>query len=168
MTNDLKPCPFCGGEDIETRDNAYWTGKSSAILSVTINHWCITEEGHPQNIIQIKGNNRQEAINKWNTRAISADERIKELEREVQHWKSNHACEVERARVLKDRTDMPLERVQAYEQISEMKEQLRRLKSFARDFAAIGKYTGGFISTCYFEKLSKDYQICDDADWLKD
>lgn len=34
---------------------------------------------------------------------------------EAAHWKNNHATEVRRARVLKERTDMPLERVQAYE-----------------------------------------------------
>ena len=29
------------------------------------------------------------------------------------HWKNNHATEVRRARILKERTDMPLERVHA-------------------------------------------------------
>ncbi len=40
---------------------------------------------------------------------------IVRLEAEVSHWKSNHVAEVRRARVLKERTDMPIERVQAYE-----------------------------------------------------
>lgn len=34
---------------------------------------------------------------------------------EIAHWKNNHATEVRRARILKERTDMPIERVQAYE-----------------------------------------------------
>lgn len=38
------------------------------------------------------------------------------LKAEVAHWKSNHATEVRRARILKERTDMPIERVDAYEQ----------------------------------------------------
>lgn len=33
---------------------------------------------------------------------------------ERDHWKANHDAQVERARVLVERTDMPLERVQAY------------------------------------------------------
>jgi Lar family restriction alleviation protein len=161
MTEQLKPCPFCGG-DVYTIQNLDDGSDNYGTYFVRCTE-C------PANVFSFAS--EQQAIDKWNTRDprfVDTSKRIKELEREVQHWKANHACEVERARVLKDRTDMPLERVQAYEQISEMKEQLRRLKSFARDFAAIGKYTGGFISTCYFEKLSKDYQICDDADWLKD
>ena len=46
--------------------------------------------------------------------------RVEKLESELKHWKSNHAAEVQRARVLKERTDMPLERVQAYEQIGQL------------------------------------------------
>lgn len=34
---------------------------------------------------------------------------------EAAHWKSNHETEVRRARILKERPDMPIERVQAYE-----------------------------------------------------
>ena len=43
-------------------------------------------------------------------------QRVQELEKEVAHWKNNHETEVRRARILKERTDMPIERVQAYEQ----------------------------------------------------
>lgn len=41
-------------------------------------------------------------------------DRLEASERQTAHWKANHACEVQRARVLKDRLDMPLERVKAY------------------------------------------------------
>ena len=41
---------------------------------------------------------------------------LRELEREVTHWKANHATEVRRARILKERADMPMERVAAYGQ----------------------------------------------------
>ena len=47
-------------------------------------------------------------------------QRVERLESELKHWKSNHAAEVQRARVLKERTDMPLERVQAYDQIGQL------------------------------------------------
>jgi len=35
--------------------------------------------------------------------------------RDVEHWKANHANEVRRSRLLKERIDMPVERVAAYE-----------------------------------------------------
>ncbi|KVH64436.1 hypothetical protein WS89_03905 [Burkholderia sp. MSMB1072] len=40
--------------------------------------------------------------------------------KERDHWKANHDAQVQRARVLVDRPDMPLERVQAYQQIGEL------------------------------------------------
>lgn len=51
-------------------------------------------------------------------------EEIGRLIAEVGHWKSNHHCEVERARVLKERLDMPLERVKAYELMGQLQKQL--------------------------------------------
>lgn len=41
---------------------------------------------------------------------------LTELLRELAHWKANHACEIRRSRLLKERPDMPIERVRAYEQ----------------------------------------------------
>lgn len=49
-------------------------------------------------------------------------------EAEVAHWKNNHEAEVRRARVLKERTDMPLERVQAYDKWGEDLETISRLE----------------------------------------
>jgi cation transport regulator ChaB len=42
-------------------------------------------------------------------------QRIAELEKERDHWKANHDAQVERARVLMERTDVPLERTRAYQ-----------------------------------------------------
>jgi hypothetical protein len=42
-------------------------------------------------------------------------QRIAELEKERDHWKANHDAQVERARVLVERTDMPVERTLAYQ-----------------------------------------------------
>ena len=52
---------------------------------------------------------------------------IRRLEREVTHWKANHATEVRRARILKERTDMPMERVAAYHQWQDDLAQLFRM-----------------------------------------
>lgn len=43
---------------------------------------------------------------------------------EIAHWKNNHATEVRRARILKERIDMPIERVAAYEQWGKDQRQL--------------------------------------------
>ncbi len=37
------------------------------------------------------------------------------LTKELKHWQSNHATEVRRARILKERPDLPIDRIQAYE-----------------------------------------------------
>ena len=68
-------------------------------------------------------------------RIIELEAKCSELEREVTHWKSNHADEVKRGRILKDRPDCPLERVQAYEVMKDYQEvraerdELRNLKA---------------------------------------
>lgn len=49
-------------------------------------------------------------------------------EQEAAHWKANHECEVSRARVLKERPDMPLERVNAYNRMVELEEENKALK----------------------------------------
>jgi hypothetical protein len=50
--------------------------------------------------------------------------RAKAAEKERDHWKANHANEVNRARILKERLDMPYERVDAYELIGELQAKL--------------------------------------------
>lgn len=51
------------------------------------------------------------ALEIWNKRAPTAGEL---------HWKSNHDCQVARAKILIDRLDMPVERVRAYKYICEL------------------------------------------------
>lgn len=46
------------------------------------------------------------------------------LAAEVKEWKHNHEQEVARARFLKERLDMPVERVKAYEKMQELQSQL--------------------------------------------
>lgn len=62
---------------------------------------------------------------------------LRDLEREVTHWKANHATEVRRARILKERTDMPMERVAAYEQWGKDLAALEALRG--QVFSAMGR-----------------------------
>lgn len=51
-------------------------------------------------------------------------EAIEAICKERDHWKANHDAQVQRARVLVDRPDVPLERVRAYQQIGELQRQV--------------------------------------------
>lgn len=56
---------------------------------------------------------RLEALQRENDTLREANEF---LTKEANHWKANHACRVEAARMLIERLDMPLERIGAYRQ----------------------------------------------------
>lgn len=73
---------------------------------------------------------------------VELQERINVLELELAaaksealHWQNNHKCEVARARFLKERTDVPLERIRAYEEfgkaLSKINEQELAIKVLA-------------------------------------
>lgn len=51
-----------------------------------------------------------------------------ELAAQVTHWKANHASVVEQARILKERPDMPIERVKAYESWVAMAVQVEKIR----------------------------------------
>jgi hypothetical protein len=51
-------------------------------------------------------------------------EQLSAAEKERDHWKANHANRVAAAKVLIDRTDLPFERVKAYEKYVEMQDRL--------------------------------------------
>ena len=67
------------------------------------------------------------------SRLLREHARLKEAEskalKEAEHWKANHECEVSRARVLKERPDMPLERVNAYNHMTALEEENKSLKA---------------------------------------
>lgn len=68
------------------------------------------------------------------------DTEIDALKAEVKHWKANHENMVNRSRVLIDRPDLPLERVQAFRQIERIKSENERLRNaLGRLFAITDK-----------------------------
>ena len=52
-------------------------------------------------------------------------ERVKQLEAEVQHWKSNHDHMVERCAILRERHDLPVDRIPAYQRLIALQEKLK-------------------------------------------
>ena len=61
------------------------------------------------------------------------EQRIAELETEVAHWKANHDTQVERARILMERPDLPIERVHAWEQWGRDKAHIAALEQCIHD-----------------------------------
>ena len=80
--------------------------------------------------------------------------RIQALTRELAHWKNNHATEVRRARILKERPDLPIERVQAYEKWGEDQAQLAKFKGALEKLACLGNGDawGNSIGNCIAQK----------------
>ena len=76
---------------------------------------------------------------RWQDYLPCADAAITELEREVTHWKANHANEVKRSRILKERPDMPIERVRAYEQWGEDQERIKELERQLDEIERVGR-----------------------------
>ena len=71
MTDELKPCPFCGAGSNEIKDmGKYWLGSRwSEPVAVEVQHWCVKQAGQPspRKLIFV-GKDRYSAIKAWNTR----------------------------------------------------------------------------------------------------
>lgn len=70
MSEELKPCPFCGGTEFEFRENGkFWLGtRYSEPVSLSLQHWCVRTPGQPSNYIERKGKTEQDLIDAWNLR----------------------------------------------------------------------------------------------------
>ena len=62
----LLSCPFCGAGESRIDEKRYWTGMRSQIVSVELRHWC--EGAKFRSYLCIRGQTRDEVIEKWNTR----------------------------------------------------------------------------------------------------
>jgi hypothetical protein len=78
-------------------------------------------------------NHRQIACDGWDARQPEIDA----LKAEVKHWKANHENMVNRSRVLIDRPDLPLERVQAFRQIERLQAEVAQLKAEGEPVAIV-------------------------------
>lgn len=70
-----------------------------------------------------------EANPKFVLSLIREIERLHDFERKAAEWKNNHDNQVNIARVLKERTDMPLERVNAYNTMKKLEAENAQLKA---------------------------------------
>jgi hypothetical protein len=81
------------------------------------------------------------------------ESRVKGLEKEVMHWKANHAHEVERARLIKIRPDLPLERISAYDRCA--LDKVIELETLNRQLLDM-QYEGLSPNTYYYTFTNKD------------
>lgn len=69
MSEELKPCPFCGSGDTHIKESKFWNGQRNDVISASVQHWCPREPGQLQSYLEIKAPTRQAAIERWNKRA---------------------------------------------------------------------------------------------------
>ena len=69
--SDLAKCPFCGAGITRVDDHTMWTGMRSIIVSAAVRHWCERPEGQPQSYLELKGKTHEDAIQRWNARAVA-------------------------------------------------------------------------------------------------
>lgn len=61
MTNDLKPCPFCGCEYTKDEDDFYYAGDHA--------EWCPLNKDYPGSLTNIIVPNIDVYVEAWNRRA---------------------------------------------------------------------------------------------------
>ena len=72
MSEELKPCPFCGGTNTTTYESTFWTGQRSNLIYASIRHWC---DNKPHGgFIELKAGSHDEARALWNTPQESGDD----------------------------------------------------------------------------------------------
>lgn len=72
----LLPCPFCGGTDIQERENRLspqMSGEPGALVSVDIQHWCGGSIREGMLTFHARGHEHESARRAWNTRAAQRD-----------------------------------------------------------------------------------------------
>lgn len=69
MTNNFNECPFCPNGETEIIENKVWNGKEHEVTSVKLIHECIPVVGEASLVIDIKGKNKRDVIQKWNERS---------------------------------------------------------------------------------------------------
>lgn len=73
MTDEpkLKPCPFCGAGETtyrEQRLSPTMDGRTPALISATIRHWCEPVPGVVASYMEFRGRTREDAVAVWERR----------------------------------------------------------------------------------------------------
>jgi len=74
---------------------------------------------------------RWERVN-HNKKIRELENRLSKAEKEIEQWKANHANQIEAAKFLKEREDLPLERISAYSRHLDALDKLDRITRILR------------------------------------
>lgn len=101
MSEELKPCPFCGAGETRIDEARQWQGIGySEPISVSVRHWCVDTPGQPKRMIERIGRDRASAIAAWNRRTVSGHKAmtVKEISNELQKDNFTRAIAEDRGR----------------------------------------------------------------------
>ncbi len=84
-------------------------------------------------VLEISHADARRTASYWKENYLAGNQRIKELEVEVAHRKANHDNQVQRARILIDRPDCPLERVKAHTLLGDWQTKAHQFESKGKD-----------------------------------
>jgi len=79
FSNEVKPCPFCGGDDYDLRNHQSWTGMRYYVYSVEVTHHCPAGPDGFGARLTIQGKTAQDAIDRWNKRYAPVTEEAGEF-----------------------------------------------------------------------------------------
>lgn len=110
----FEPCPLCNSKNVVLTQY----GMESEHESIDMGSYAVSCDSCGCCGPEISP--RQRAIDAWNKRVPSPGEL---------HWRNNHASVVAKSRVLIERLDMPLERVQAFKYIDHLQKVIVSLET---------------------------------------
>lgn len=96
------------------------------------------------------------------TRIEHLQSQLLELEKDRDHWKANHDTQVKAARALKERDDIPVERVMYYDEFIRLAKENIELAASNALLTKTQKYRhykGGIYDLVCFSKLESDREI---------
>ena len=138
MSDELKPCPFCGSGTTQFVENGrVWSGmKYTGPISVSVQHWCDPVPGQPSRGIERVGRDKASATTLWTKRADSDDlatlrATIPRLESERDEWRQAAEESQDRyARMMAMRDTCAAERNAEYAKVAVLRDALTEISKY--------------------------------------
>lgn len=69
MSEKLKPCPFCAGDNVQVASSGIWTGQNIRPTKYFIDHIC-----HEGVSVNVSATTMETCVQRWNRREVETDE----------------------------------------------------------------------------------------------